>query len=166
MDPQKRYDISRVSPKSIWRENKAKSYSFYCPLCKSPRKVPLHSRPGGKHVLQIVLATAFFVLAGWNWFGWKGGVAIVPLWAVFEVVYRLQFRAALLCHYCGFDPFLYLVDVKRARREVESHWRKRFEEHGIPFPEKNKPVAKVEAGNVGPVIPETESESSDTEASP
>ena len=55
------------------------------------------------------------------------------------MVYRAKVRAALRCERCGFDPFLYLVDVKRARLEIENHWRKKFEEKGIPYPEEKSP---------------------------
>jgi hypothetical protein len=30
-----------------------------------------------------------------------------------------------------------LIDVPRAREVVENHWRKKFAEKGIPYPEKN-----------------------------
>ena len=40
----------------------------------------------------------------------------------------------LACPHCGFDPYLYLADVKLARQEIEEHWKRKFAEHGIPFP--------------------------------
>lgn len=74
------------------------------------------------------------MLATWNWFGWKGFVVFLPLWVIFETLYRSRVRAALNCEQCGFDPILYLVDVKRARREIEEHWKRKFAEKGIPYP--------------------------------
>jgi hypothetical protein len=74
------------------------------------------------------------MLATWRWFEWKGIVSFLPFWLVFEVFYRARVRAALSCDQCGFDPILYLVDVKRARREIEEHWKKKFAEKGIPYP--------------------------------
>ena len=45
-------------------------------------------------------------------------------------------RAALPCQQCGFDPYLFLIDEEWAKKEVEQHWRKKFADHGIPYPEK------------------------------
>lgn len=77
------------------------------------------------------------MLATWNWFEWKGVVSFLPFWTFFEMVYRSRVRAALACTQCGFDPYLYLIDVPRAREVVENHWRKKFAEKGIPYPEKS-----------------------------
>ena len=132
------FERIEIPDKSIWRERPKKIWSFYCPLCKSARKVPFSARPGNlRHILQMLVATAFFTLAGWNWFDWKGIVVALPLWIGFEIFYRTRVRASVSCPYCGFDPFLYMVDVKRARQEVEKHWRQKFAERGIAFPEKN-----------------------------
>lgn len=61
-------------------------------------------------------------------------VVALPLWVVYETWFRVSRRAALKCPYCGFDPVLYLVDIKRARAEIESFWEKKLKEHGIPHP--------------------------------
>jgi hypothetical protein len=92
---------------------------------------------------QIGLTAIVFMLATWSWFEWKGIVSFFPLWTLFEGIYRSRVRAALACDRCGFDPYLYLIDVPRAREVVENHWRKKFAEKGIPYPEKNvgKPAA-------------------------
>lgn len=153
MDPQK-IDSNNleleVLSKSLWSERFFHITEFYCPLCKKPRKVPFRSRPGGwRHLLAVYAATAFFVLVTWSWFGIRGFVAVVPIWAIFETAYRLQLRAALKCRHCGFDPVLYLVDVKRARSAVEAHYRGVFEEKGVPFPDKNKGVKKAPSIPVG-----------------
>jgi hypothetical protein len=125
--------------KSLWKEHGKEVWSFYCPQCKIPRRVPYRSTPGGfKHFAQIGLTAAVVTLATWPWFEWKGAVAFLPLWIVFEVLYRSRVRAALNCEQCGFDPILYLADVKSARREIEAHWKRKFEEKGIPYPDKNQ----------------------------
>ena len=122
--------------KGPWREREREPYAFFCPLCRAQRKLPEHPDPWSpRSILQIGLCTAVFALAASPWLGFKGWVAFVPFWMVFEIVYRLRMRAKLRCGECGFDPVLYLSDVQRARREVESHWRRRFEEQGIPYPE-------------------------------
>jgi len=121
--------------RSLWREKKSdKSWSFYCPQCKVPRRVPYRPQPSVRHYLQIGLTAVVFTLLTWNWFHWKGVVSFLPLWILFEIIYRTKLRAALNCECCGFDPVLYRVDVKRARREIEDHWKKKFEQKGIPFP--------------------------------
>jgi hypothetical protein len=84
------------------------------------------------------LTSVVLMLATWKWFEWKGIVSFFPLWALFEMIYRSKVRASLACIHCGFDPYLYLIDVPRAREVVENHWRKKFAEKGIPYPEPEK----------------------------
>ena len=79
-----------------------------------------------------------FMILTWKWFSWRGIASFVPFWTVFEVVYRLRMRAALACNQCGFDPYLFAVDEKRARQEINAHWRRKFAEKGIPYPEPSK----------------------------
>jgi hypothetical protein len=95
----------------------------------------------------VGLTALVFTAATWAWFSWKGIVSFVPLLAAFEIFYRGRVRAALHCSQCGFDPYLYLTDVKRARAEVESHWRKKFAEKGIPYPEQAGQPAKTVGEN-------------------
>ncbi len=123
---------------SLWKNRKQRYWSFLCPLCKVHRKVSLRQRPGGIHYLQVFLSTLMVTLLFWNWFNWKGLVSFLPLWSVFEVVYRWRMRVILVCSQCGFDPYLFLINHEWARREVENHWRKKLSEKGIPYPEKTK----------------------------
>lgn len=130
-------DLVKTIKKTVWKETKRNSYSFICPHCRTHRTLPLSPRPGSaQHIFQIFLCAAFFTCLTWNFFTWKGIVSFLPFWSVFEVMYRLRVRARLACGSCGFDPFLYLSDVSAARQKIEGHWRKRFEEKGIPYPEK------------------------------
>jgi hypothetical protein len=119
-----------------WRDRRATAWAFFCPLCRSPRRLPMKPRPGRMHAVQIGLTAACFMLATWSLFSWKGIVSFVPMWAAFEAIYRVRLRAKLVCGSCGFDPYLYQVDVQRARAAVEAFWRRRFQERGIPYPEK------------------------------
>lgn len=122
--------------KSLWRERNTKPFSFFCPNCRIERRAPVHPRPATpKNIAKVALAAIFFTVVTWPWFEWKGIVSAFPMWIIFEVSYRTFMRAALACDACGFDPVLYLVDVKRARGEVEAHWRRKFAEKGIPYPE-------------------------------
>ena len=122
--------------KKFWRDPRREDWSFFCPLCKAPHKIPFQPKPTRKHFIQIGITTAFFTLMTWPWFDFKGVVAFFPLWVAFESLYRTRVRVSVRCHHCGFDPFLYLNDVQQARATIESHWRKIFQERGIPFPEK------------------------------
>lgn len=135
----KRQDVMREASRSIWKEAPGQCYSFYCPLCKSSRNLKMHPRPGQiRHFAQVGITTvllsalvAHFV----PWIGWKTLVGFVPLWIGFETVYRARVRTSAACQHCGFDPFLYLSDRKRARNAIREHWRKRYEEKGLEFPE-------------------------------
>ena len=125
--------------KSMWQGGPSQLWSFICPLCRANRKVPFQPKLGGKwRVFQIALTALMFMVLTWRWFSWRGIASFVPLWTVFEVVYRLRMRAALGCDQCGFDPYLFAVDPERARQEIDAHWRRKFAEKGIPYPEPKK----------------------------
>jgi glutaredoxin len=81
------------------------------------------------------------MIVTWPLFTWKGIVVIVPFWTIFETVYRARTRAALACPHCGFDPYLFARDIKLAAQEVDTHWRRKFAEKGVPYPERVTPAA-------------------------
>jgi predicted RNA-binding Zn-ribbon protein involved in translation (DUF1610 family) len=144
MDPRKRanrqMDVANYSPKTIWKDKRREAWSFFCPNCKAQRKLPYHPRPGRRrHFIQVGLTALAFTCATWSWFHWRGLVSFLPFWAFFEIFFRSRVRVALSCPHCGFDPYLYLTDVKRARAEIEKHWRGKFAEKGVPYPEPNRP---------------------------
>ena len=138
--------------KSFWRDRATKAWSFICPHCSTPRKIPYQPRPTPMHYVQIGLTAAFFTLLTWHWFSWKGMVSFIPLWTAFEAIYRGKVRAAMYCSNCGFDPYLYLVDVKRARTQIETHWRGKFAEKGIPYPEKPLPLEPPRPPSAGVLL--------------
>jgi hypothetical protein len=141
--------VDATKAKSFWRGRASEAWSFICPLCSSPRKLAQQPRPTPTHYAQIGLTAAIFTLITWHWFEWKGIISFLPMWTVFEVIYRARVRAAMRCTQCGFDPYLYLVDVKRARTDIESHWRKKFAEKNIPYPEKPQPTEPEEPPSAG-----------------
>lgn len=145
----------RMASKSIWQERYTKNFRFYCPMCAAARQIGIHPKPGQPiHFVQVGITTVVFALGLhqiWPWIGVKALVAFVPFWIVFEIVYRAKVRASVTCQRCGFDPVLYLSDIDRTREAIREHWRKRFEEKGIPFP-------GDDASDTAPRIPE-ESES-------
>jgi hypothetical protein len=128
--------------RTFWRERQSKSWSFFCPQCRAARKVSGHPNPGRlENYGRIGLCSLVFTLATWNWFELKGLVSFIPFWAAFEIFYRTRMRAIMACPHCGFDPYLYLADIQLARREIEDHWKRKFAEHGIPYPaSKHGPV--------------------------
>ena len=121
--------------KSFWRERNGALWSFICPLCRVERRLPLGPRPGTlKHFFQIGLLTVVFAILCWSKLSGRGFIAFIPFWSIFEVLYRWKLRILLPCSQCGFDPYLFSSDVKRAQQEVEHHWRKKFADKGIPYP--------------------------------
>jgi hypothetical protein len=131
-----------LASKSIWKERFTKNFSFYCPMCSAPRQIGMHPKPGQPlHFAQVGLTTLVIGMGIneiWPWIGLKAAVAFVPLWIAFELIYRAKIRASVACKRCGFDPVLYLSDIDRTREAIRDHWRKRFEEKGIPFPENDR----------------------------
>lgn len=123
------------SLKSVWQPTGVRPWSFICPVCQAARKIPGRPRPSLKHVFQIALCAVVFSLATWHWFAWKGIVSFIPFWIVFEFIFRSRMRAAVRCPHCGFDAFLFMVDSEWAKEELEKHWRQKFLEKGIPFPD-------------------------------
>lgn len=110
-------------------ERKSRSWMFYCPLCAVSRRLSSSPQPGRPmHYVQVGLCSVVFTLATYSWFQWKGLVSFVPMWMVFEAVYRARVRGKLRCSECGFDPLLCLSDTGRARKEVEQHWQKKLAE--------------------------------------
>lgn len=101
------------------------------------------------------LTTAVLTMATWPWFGLKGVVWFMPVWIVFETVYRVRMRALMACPQCGFDPYLYMTDVQRARKAIDLYWREKFREKGVPYPgDELQPVdLDAEEGNDAPQKP-------------
>lgn len=127
--------LEKMLTKSIWRPRGGPIWTFVCPLCRVTRRLPFRNKLGGGfQVFQLVLTTLAFLIAAWPWFGWRGLVSFVPFCIVFEAIYRWRRRAALACRECGFDPFLYKIDLQGAKREIEEHWKRKFAEKGIAYP--------------------------------
>ena len=127
-------DQALAEMKPVWRNRNARAFGFFCPNCRAERKVKTHPSPSQSiNYVRIALLTAVFTVGCWPWFGVKGLVSFVPFWAGFEVIFRSRMRVALQCPHCGFDPFVYLSDVQRARSDVEAHWRKICAAKGIPY---------------------------------
>lgn len=123
-------------PPVRWQDKSAEVWSFYCPLCRIIRKVPYQPNVTRmRHIFQAAISAIIFTMIFWTWFGWKGLSFFVFIWSVFELIYRAQTRALLECPHCGFDPYWYKVDVKKARIRVEEFWKSKFQKAGIPFPQ-------------------------------
>ncbi len=104
---------------------------FFCPLCHYHQSTNTIRRIGRKHFAQLALVTIACTVAGWPIFGWNGLYLIFPFWLSFELFYRLRKRQALICESCGFDPFLYRQDVRKARAALKEHWQKKIETENL-----------------------------------
>ncbi|MBY0471416.1 hypothetical protein K2X30_09635 [bacterium] len=136
--------------KTYWKDRTSQIWMFFCPLCKAQRRLPFRPTPGSlRHYLQVGLTSLVFTLATWDFFSWKGILSFLPFWTLFEIAYRVRSRAMLSCSQCGFDPYLYMTDLDRAKSEVRAHWRKKFEEKGLPNPYQDElsaePVSEADA---------------------
>lgn len=98
---------------------KREYWEFYCPICKSQRRSFYWPSPRPKHYFQLAIFGVFVALCLWPWAGMKGIFLSLPVWALFEFMYRARARQSLICPHCGFDPYLYKHDVKLARQKVE-----------------------------------------------
>lgn len=127
--------------KSLWREKTY--YEFFCPLCRSERRISLTPNPWSpKNITRVGIATALLALLTWQWLGGWGALFFLPVWTAYETLYRLKVRKLLTCDSCGLDPILYLADVKRARAGVENHFKSKQK----PAPADEKAPALDEAG--------------------
>jgi hypothetical protein len=122
--------------KTLWRAEGRQYWQFYCPFCSVTRRLAMHPRPQPRHFAQVGIASAFLTALAWPLFGMKGLVIFIPLWIGFEVLYRMRVRAEMACQACGFDAYLYLSDVPRARRRMEEFWKDK-----IPSKAPEPPVA-------------------------
>ena len=133
--------------KSLWQEHQKKNFKFFCPLCSSPRETSMHPKPHQPILVFRVFVTSLAVmLCTWNWMGWKGIVSFIPLWIAFEWTYRSKVRLQVECPHCGFDPYLYVSRPEAANARVKEHFKKVFDERGIPYP----PVSKRTASKKRP----------------
>ncbi len=128
--------------KSIWKRIESEGFRFYCVGCNRERRLAPPAKAGSPKFFAHILVTAsFLTVLTFHWLQIKGFVFfVIPVGLVFEAIYRMKMRDALVCPDCAFDPVLYLVDQKKAVRQVEEVWRKKFEEKGFPYPgEKKRP---------------------------
>lgn len=52
-------------------------------------------------------------------------------------MFRMKLRAMVPCPLCGFDPYLQLIDAKRAKEKTVEFWKKKFEDNGLEFLDKD-----------------------------
>ncbi len=108
-------------------KEKPRHWQFFCPLCGCTRRLSAKPTPWTLlNVLRVALTAGVATLGLWPWLEWKGIICFIPLWVTFELVFRIRMRAQLICDQCGFDPTLYLTDIGKARREVESFWEQKL----------------------------------------
>jgi hypothetical protein len=136
--------VSKIDYKvSAWKDRKAKTFCFFCPQCRVERILPFHPKPTQlHHLFQVALTACFFSVITWNVFGWKGLFSFLPFWAAFEIFYRSRTRVLASCEHCGFDPYIYLADSKKARHEIEAFWKKKIDVRKSALSAKPAPVGK------------------------
>jgi hypothetical protein len=134
---------------TLWKKIEQSGFKFYCVGCNRERRIHPPAKIGSLlFYAQILITTSLLTLLTYPWFGMKGvALFVIPVGIGFEAVYRMKMRAAIVCPDCDFDPILYLVDKKKATQQVEQVWRKKFEQRGFVYPEKNpvKPSSSVNA---------------------
>lgn len=141
---------------TIWKKIERAGFKFYCVGCNRERRIHPPAKIGSPRFFsQILLTTMFLGLVTWPWLGFKGFVFfVIPVGVVFEFFYRMKMRGLLVCPDCEFDPILYLVDRKKAAHQVEQVWRKKFEQKGVPYPDKNPKKPEVPPPPVATPEPE------------
>jgi hypothetical protein len=135
-----------LSIKTIWKKIEDQGFRFFCVGCNQERRLAPPSAVGSpKFFAHILISTAFLSTLTYPWLHWKGLYAfLIPVGLVFEMIYRMKMRASLVCPACSFDPMLYMVNRDKAVRQVEETWRKKFADHGIPYPELKKQKVQKE----------------------
>ncbi|MCO5143993.1 MAG: hypothetical protein M9962_12960 [Oligoflexia bacterium] len=106
-------------------------FHFFCPLCHYHQSTNTIQKINIKHYLQIAVVTAAFALVCWPIFGMKGVFSYLFFLFLFEVFYRFRKRQALVCESCGFDPFLYKVNPKKARDSLRAYWQERIDKENL-----------------------------------
>ena len=139
-----------MQAKSIWKKIEETGFKFYCVGCNRERRIHPPAKIGSPlFFFQILITSAALTTVSYSWFGLKGfAFFVIPVGIAFETFYRMKMRAALVCPDCEFDPILYLVDRKKAVHQVERVWRKKFDQRGLPYPEKNKKKQLISASAV------------------
>lgn len=110
---------------------KAGKLHFFCPLCHYHQSTNTIEKVSWKHHAQLVLATLAITLFTWSFFGLKALSFYLVLWAGFEFFYRARKREALICQSCGFDPFLYMRDRKKARSVLKKQWQEKIDKENL-----------------------------------
>lgn len=100
-------------------------WEFFCPVCKAQRRSFYWPSPRLKHYISLSIFAILITLIMYPFFGMKGFVVNLPIWVVFEFVYRARARQSLICPHCGFDPYLYKHDVKLARQKMDEFFEEK-----------------------------------------
>lgn len=101
---------------------------------------------------------ASFLAMNLIWGQWDARVFLVFafLLTLVEVGFKLRWRMALVCRFCGFDPALYLRKPNQAAERVKLHLEKRSQNPLTLFskqPRLNLPVRRVRKPDIAPKEP-------------
>jgi hypothetical protein len=133
----KQVKITPLQSKGWMTFLKPRRYDYFCLLCRVRSVAPVHPQLNQPlNFFRVLLTSVVFTMLSWNWLGFVGLFSIVPFWIVFELVYRIRLRTGFECKVCGFDPYLYLHDIQKAKAQVDARLRQTYALKGVPYPEK------------------------------
>jgi hypothetical protein len=104
---------------------------FFCPLCKEHKSTKIPQKINWRHHASLAILTTVFTYVAYPIFELKGAFLYFFFWTLLEFGVRAKKREALICKSCGFDPFLYKTDVKRARNALRKHWQVKIEKENL-----------------------------------
>ncbi len=104
---------------------------FFCPLCKEHQSTKIAQNIGWRHHLSLTTLTTAVTYVAYPIFEMKGIFLYFFFWMLLEFGIRTRKRDALICRSCGFDPFLYKLDVRRARNALRKHWQEKIEKENL-----------------------------------
>lgn len=105
---------------------------FFCPLCRSERRMRVSSRLSWHNYLQIFITSFCLTTLLWPLMAAKGLFIFFPVWMLFELTRRMIFKKDIPCPHCGFDATWYKKDVKMARKIVEDFWQAKQKKDHAP----------------------------------
>jgi hypothetical protein len=100
---------------------KGAEINCYCAFCRTPRKIYRKKTLSFVNFLQAALISSFLTWLFWQGLEPKGLLIFIACLSVIEMLILGRSRLAIDCPECGFDPYLYIKDQKRACDKVKEH---------------------------------------------
>ncbi len=106
----------------------SKKNKCYCAFCRNPRTISHKKHLGFRDFLLTVVMSGCLSLIFWQGLDPKALVLVLLFSIGLEIVIQFYWRLQLQCPYCGFDPFLYKKNPKRAAEKVIAYWDQQKQE--------------------------------------